>query len=106
MDLLYFLTERLRFIGYFYITSSAAFTELKRKIDTGEEPYVDRSDPEYSDEPAFLYGFFADRLATGLMLRMSVTSTGQLPSCLACGGTQIGGAAGQVQARQLPTIRR
>jgi hypothetical protein len=54
MDLLYFLETRLRFVEQLYDSTLAPFEETKRKIDKGEAPYVDKRDPEYAEEPAFL----------------------------------------------------
>jgi hypothetical protein len=54
MDLLYFVDERLKFIGYFYESTVAVFQETMRRIEAGEPPYVDTRNPEYADEPAFL----------------------------------------------------
>lgn len=48
------LGERLGFIQSLYERSSAPFREMMRQIEAGEEPYVDRRDPENYDEPAFL----------------------------------------------------
>ena len=52
MDVLFFLQLRTKFIRDFYIEASFPFTERKRKIEVGEEPFV----PPYSEEgePAFL----------------------------------------------------
>lgn len=54
MDLQYFLETRLIFIAHLYDSATAPFEETKRKIDNGEEPYVDTRDPEWADGPAFL----------------------------------------------------
>lgn len=54
MDLLYFLETRLTFIEHLYDSATALFEETKRKIENGEQPYIDTRDPEYADEPAFL----------------------------------------------------
>lgn len=54
MDLLYFLENRLEFIGYIYYSATSPFEETMRKITHGEPPYIDTRDPEYADEPAFL----------------------------------------------------
>lgn len=54
MDLLYFLKERLKFIQSLYDSTVSSFEEIKRKIEAGEPPYVDRRNPEYADGPAFL----------------------------------------------------
>jgi hypothetical protein len=54
MDLAYFLNQRLKFVEYFHASTSAFFEEIKSKIEAGEPPYVDKRDPEYADEPAFL----------------------------------------------------
>lgn len=54
MDLLHFLEERLKFIEQLYESAVAPFEETKRKIDEGESPYIDRRDPEYASEPAYL----------------------------------------------------
>jgi len=52
MNVLYFLQERTRFARAFYDEAVFPFTERKRKIETGEEPW----EPPYSEdpEPAFL----------------------------------------------------
>jgi len=52
VNVLYFLTERLKFIHQFYATGSAPYLEQKRKIEEGEEPFV----PPYNEdgEPPFL----------------------------------------------------
>ena len=55
MDLLHFLTQRLRFIQNLYDSAIRPFEETKRQIDAGEAPYVDESDPkDYDGEPRFL----------------------------------------------------
>ena len=54
VDLFHFVNERLRFTRYVYDTTVAVFDQMKRKIEAGEEPYIDTRDPEYADEPAFL----------------------------------------------------
>jgi len=54
MDLYFFLDQRLKFVEYYHATTTAVFRETKRKIETGEPPYVDMRDPETADEPAFL----------------------------------------------------
>jgi hypothetical protein len=54
MDLLHFLRERVRFVRYLYEATIPAFAETKRKIEAGEEPFVDRRCCEDADEPAFL----------------------------------------------------
>jgi hypothetical protein len=54
MDLLYFLKLRLSFIGQLYDRATEPCLDVKTKIDAGDEPYVDRRDPEYATEPAFL----------------------------------------------------
>jgi len=55
MDVLYFLRDRLRFIGSFYTDAITPFEKIKKAIEAGEEPYIDNFDPE-SDypEPPFL----------------------------------------------------
>jgi hypothetical protein len=52
MDLLYFLQVRTKFIRDFYRDASFPFTERRRKIEAGEEPF----EPPYGeyDEPPFL----------------------------------------------------
>jgi hypothetical protein len=52
MDVLFFLRFRTKFIREFYVEASFPFTERKRKIEAGEEPFA----PSYSEEsePAFL----------------------------------------------------
>ena len=52
MDILYFLKMRTRFIKGFYKSTSFPFTERKRRIEVGEEPFV----PPYSEDgdPPFL----------------------------------------------------
>jgi hypothetical protein len=55
MDVLYFLRDRLDFIRSLYDDSTASFVEIKRKIESNEEPYVYEFDPDYeSGEPPFL----------------------------------------------------
>lgn len=54
MDLDHFMDQRLQFVEYFYNSTTAVFTETLRKIEQGEEPFVDHSDPEYADGPAFM----------------------------------------------------
>jgi hypothetical protein len=44
MDCLYFLRKRTDFIRAFYADASAPFTERKRKIEAGEEPFT----PQYT----------------------------------------------------------
>jgi hypothetical protein len=53
MDLLYFLRARTKFVRYVYQTTVPQFDEIQRKIEAGEEPFVDRRYWE-ADEPAFL----------------------------------------------------
>jgi hypothetical protein len=52
VNVLYFLTERLKFIRQFYATGSTPYLERKRKIEAGAEPFV----PPYSEdgEPPFM----------------------------------------------------
>lgn len=52
MDILAFFMSRTAFIRQFYETAAFAFTERKRKIEEGEEPF----EPPYSEdgEPPFL----------------------------------------------------
>lgn len=52
MDVLFFFSERTRFLRQFYGMAVVPFVERKRKINDKEEPY----DPPYSEdgEPAFL----------------------------------------------------
>jgi len=47
MDVLYFLTERTKFIRYLYENASQPFLETKRKIEAHEEPF----EPPYSEDP-------------------------------------------------------
>src|SRR5689334_8765195 len=54
MDLDHFLNQRLKFVEYFYTSTTTAFEEIKRKIDAGEPPYIDTRAGEECDEPAFL----------------------------------------------------
>lgn len=54
MDLAYFLNKRLKFIEYFFASTTASFDEIKHKIEAGEPAYVDTRDPECAEEPAFL----------------------------------------------------
>ena len=49
-----FLRDKTDFLRAFYDLTTAPFTEIKRKIDDGEEPYVDRRNPEDCDEPLYL----------------------------------------------------
>lgn len=52
MDVLFFFSERTRFLRQFYGMAARSFVERKRKIDDQEEPF----EPPYSEdvEPAFL----------------------------------------------------
>ena len=52
MDVGYFLRDRISFIRQFFDAASIPFSETKRKIEAGEEPFV----PPYSEdgEPPFL----------------------------------------------------
>lgn len=52
MDVGYFLKDRISFIRNFYGTASHPFTEKRRKIEAGEDPF----EPPYSEagEPPFL----------------------------------------------------
>lgn len=61
MDVLWFLRRRLEFTSHLYDVSSAPFRETMQKIEAGEEPFVDRRNPEYDDvsEPRFLEEFLA-----------------------------------------------
>jgi len=56
MELLWFLRRRLEFINKLYDQTTISFQEIVRKINAGEEPFVDTRDPEYHDvsEPMFL----------------------------------------------------
>jgi hypothetical protein len=57
MDILVGLKAKLRFIERFYQTASHPFTEVKRKIEAGEEPFAPPPfDPETATdfEPPFL----------------------------------------------------
>ena len=53
VDTLYFLRQRLRFIRRFYGNASFPFTEQKRKIEVGEDPFIPSYNYEY-EEPPFL----------------------------------------------------
>lgn len=52
MDVRFFLTQRIAFIRQLYAVASAPYVERKRKIETGEDPFM----PPYSEdgEPPFL----------------------------------------------------
>jgi hypothetical protein len=54
MDQFVFLKDKTDFLRAFHLLTTGPFTEIKRKIDAGEEPFVDRRNPEDYDEPAFL----------------------------------------------------
>ncbi len=56
MDLRWFLRHRLEFINKLYDQTTLSFQETVRKINAGEEPFVDTRNPEYDDviEPMFL----------------------------------------------------
>ena len=55
MNLLHFLDERLNFALYLYDSTAPRFLEIARKIEAGEEPFVDRRHPDDPDpEPAYL----------------------------------------------------
>ncbi|PAQ08135.1 hypothetical protein [Mesorhizobium temperatum] len=47
MDVLWFLTQRTKFIRRYYETASAPFREIIRKIEAEEAPY----EPPYSEDP-------------------------------------------------------
>jgi hypothetical protein len=55
-ELLGLLTQRLDFAEFFYRTGVHPFNEVKRMIEQGNDPYVDRRG-EWADEPAFLKEF-------------------------------------------------
>lgn len=57
MDVGFFLKDRLAFIRQFYDGAALAFSERKRKIEAGEDPYA----PPYSEdgEPPFLSEWLA-----------------------------------------------
>jgi hypothetical protein len=59
MDALWFLRRRLIFTRNLYDEAAAPFCEKMRRIEAGEEPFVDNRDPFYQDvsEPAFLEEF-------------------------------------------------
>ena len=59
MDALWFLRQRLIFTNNLYDEAAAPFSEKMRRIEAGEEPFVDNRDPFYQDvsEPAFLEVF-------------------------------------------------
>lgn len=52
MDVLWFLKQRVAFVGQLFATASAPYIERKGKIERGEEPYI----PPFSEdpEPSFL----------------------------------------------------
>jgi len=77
VDLLYFVRERLRFVRTFYETGQRPFVEIKRSIERGEEPYVDRGNPEDADEPAFLAEWTDANLAIDVV---GMASLGMLKS--------------------------
>jgi hypothetical protein len=56
MDLLYFLKRRLEFVQSLYDNAVEPFERTKYQIEKGEEPYVDRRNPEDYDEPALSDG--------------------------------------------------
>jgi hypothetical protein len=77
MDLLYFLRQRTRFVRYVSDTVVPHLAEIKRKIETGEEPYIDRRYYEDADEPAFLQEFEDADLAVDVI---GMTCLGMLQS--------------------------
>ena len=54
MNVGYFLKERIAFIRQFYDAASLPFIERKRKIETGEEPFVPPYSEDGDGEPPFL----------------------------------------------------
>lgn len=68
MDVLWFLRQRLRFTSNLYDVASAPFRETTRKIEAGEEPFVNRRNPDYDDsEPPFLQEFLEASEAVDVM---------------------------------------
>ncbi len=76
MDILYFLRMRLRFLERMYTTCCAPFREIMRKIQDGEEPYVDRRDPEHCDEPAYVQEWMEASEAVEVIGRWCVAMLG------------------------------
>jgi len=48
MDVVYFLKRRTAFVRLYYETASAAFADIKRRIEDKEAPF---DDPPYSEDP-------------------------------------------------------
>jgi hypothetical protein len=69
MDILWFFHRRLQLVSTLYDDATAPFRETMRKIEDGEEPFVDRRDPESQDvtEPAFLQEFLETSEAVELI---------------------------------------
>lgn len=71
MDVLFFLQERAQFIRDFYREASFPFTERKRKITTGEDPFQ----PPYSEggDPPFLEQWQAAEEAIDVLGQMCIS---------------------------------
>lgn len=71
MDVRYFLKQRVEFIRQFYATSSTAYIERKRLIESGEEPFV----PPYSEdpEPPFLEEWLEDEESLQVLGRTCIS---------------------------------
>jgi hypothetical protein len=55
VHLIHFLNQRLSFVEYFHVNTTASFESIKSKIEAEEPPYVDtRHSDDPNDEPAFL----------------------------------------------------
>ena len=51
MDLMFFVNRRLDLLNYFYDTTVSLFEDTKRKIEVGEEPYVDTGMGDPDEHP-------------------------------------------------------
>jgi hypothetical protein len=67
------LEAKLAFLRGFYETTTQPFREIKRKVESNEEPYVARGDPGDYDEPPFLEAWIDAQ--EGLTLQQQVCLT-------------------------------
>jgi len=103
IELLDLLTQHLEFAKYFYATSVQPFNEIKRKIEAGEEPYIDLRDPEWIDEPAFLREFEDADLAAELV---GVSAMAFVQSVFHAYLRRMVGALGQGALEQVSKMRK
>lgn len=54
MDVAYFLRKRTEFIRFFYDASASSFSEIRRRIEAEEPPYVPPTNYSEDPEPPFL----------------------------------------------------